>query len=262
MFYEEASPPDPSQIRTATLNSLEHLGNQRFALPPYSEHFQRWMKDIAALLSDFETQLPEAVDEQYKESIEKTLSNLQVALKERTETETSISSKLSDAQQQLAAYEGELSKLDHDYKTRTHEVTRRYEQSFEKLRREIDTLDEERLRILHKKPTLLQKLFRRSDANLEGKANGLRSKKKALGDRKEALKQDLETRRVEYENRRGQVTERLSALRAELEESKGSKLDDALEIRKAACEELRREVSDAVDRLLLQKDARTSEGKT
>jgi DNA repair exonuclease SbcCD ATPase subunit len=248
-------------IRSVTLNSLEHLGNQRFVLPPFSEHFKRWVKDVTTLLSDFEVQLPEAVNQQYKQSIEKTLSNLEGALKERMETESSISSKLSDAQRQLAKYESELSKVDHDYKTRTHEVRRRYEQSFEKLRREIDTLDGQRLRILHTKPTLIEKLFRRSEVNLEEKANALRSKKNALGDSKEALKQDLEKHRVEYENRRNQVTEQLSALRAELEESKGSKLDDALEIRKAACEELRQEVSEAVDRLLKEKYPETAEGK-
>jgi len=260
MFYEETSAIDPSQIRSVTLNSLDHLCNQRFALPPFSEHFQRWMKDVTTLLSDFETELPAAVDEQYKQGLEKALSNLQVAFRERTETETTISTRLSDVQRQLTAYEGELSKLDHDYKSHTHEVRRRYEQSFEKLRHEISVLDGERLRILHRKPTLLQRLFSRSEVSIEETANALRTKKNALTDRKELLKQDMKRQRVEYENRLSVLAEQLSALRAQLEKSNDSKLDDALDVRKAACEELRRAVSETVGRLLEQQDPRKADG--
>ncbi len=249
MLYVEPNQIDASQVCSVTLNALEHLGNQRFALPPFSEHFQRWMKDIATLLFDFETQIPEAANQQYRENIDKTITNLQVALKGRTDTETSISNRLSDAQRQIAKSENALAKLDHDYKTRNHEVRRRYEQSFEKLRVEINTLDEDRLRILHTKPSLLKKLFRRSEANLEEKTNVVRSKKNAFDDHKQLLKDDLEKHRLKYENERKQINEKLHAQRAQLEEPKDSKLDDALEIRKTACEELRREIVEAVDNL-------------
>jgi len=262
VFYEEATPLDPSQIRSTAVNALMHLGSQRFALPPYSEHFQRWMKDVARLLSDFKSKLPEAVDQQYSESVEKTLSNLQVALGERAKSETSTSIKLADRQRRLAAYESELSKLDQHYKTLTHEARRQYEQSFASLRSEIGRLDGERLRILHAKPSLLQKLFRRSEVDLEETANALRSQKKALAERKEALKQDLDKHRAEYENKRKEIIDQLDILRGEFEESRDSKLDDALEIRKTACEDFRREVDEAVDRLLKHEDDRTAEGAT
>ena len=261
MLYLEHDQIDASQVCSVTMNALEHLGNQRFALPPFSEHFQRWMNDIVTLLFDFETQIPEAANQHYRETIDKTIANLQVELNGRTDTETSISNKLSDAQRQIAKYENELAKLDHDYKTRNHEVRRRYEQSFEKLRVEINTLDEERLRILHTKPSLLKKLFRRSEANLEEKTNVLRSKKNALDDHKRLLNHDLETHRLKYENERKQINEKLDAQRAQLEESKDNKLDDALEIRKAACEELRREIVEAVDNLPKHHDPGMTEGK-
>ena len=220
------------------------------------------MKDVARLLSDFKSKLPEAVDQQYSESVEKTLSNLQVALGERAKSETSTSIKLADRQRRLAAYESELSKLDQHYKTLTHEARRQYEQSFASLRSEIGRLDGERLRILHAKPSLLQKLFRRSEVDLEETANALRSQKKALAERKEALKQDLDKHRAEYENKRKEIIDQLDILRGEFEESRDSKLDDALEIRKTACEDFRREVDEAVDRLLKHEDDRTAEGAT
>ena len=254
ILYVEHGQIDASQVRSATLNALEHLGNQRFALPPFSEHFQRWIENIATLLIDFETKLPEAVNQQYRENIDKTITDLKVALKERIDTETAISNRLSDVQRQIAKYENELAKLDQTYKTQNHEVRKRHEQSFEKLRAEINTLDEERLRILRTKPSLLQKLFRRSGDNLEEKTNVLHSKKNAFEDRKQLLKQDLKTHRLKYENERRQINEKLFAERAQLEESECNKLDDALEIRKTACEELRHQIIEAIDNIPKHQD--------
>jgi len=260
MPYHEETPVDLSQLRSATLNSLEHLGNQHFALPPYSEHFQRWLKDITNLLSDFETQLPEDIDQQYKESVEKTMFTLQTALKQRAETENDASDKQGEAQRRLAAYESELLKLDHDYRARINELRKSYEQSFTTIKHDIDTIDRERLRILHAKPNLLQKLFRRSNGNLEEKTNTLRSRKETLDHRKEALKQDLEKNRLDFEDRRKRLAERLDSARAELDESKDVTLDDALDIRKTACEEFRRAVTEVVDRQL-QPKIQTLEGE-
>ena len=262
MLYVEHDHIDASHVCSATLNSLEHLGNQRFVLPPFSEHFGRWMENIAAILFDFETKLPEVVNQQYRENIDRTITNLKVSLKERTDAETTISNRQSDVQRQIAKYENELAKLDQVYKTRNHEVRRHHEQSFAKLRTEINTLDEERLRILHTKPSLLKKLFRRSDDNLEKKTIVLKSKKHAFDDRKQLLKQELETHRLKYENEREQITEKLHAQQAQLEESKDSKLDDALEIRKTACEELRRQISEAVDNLPKHQDPEMTGDKT
>jgi uncharacterized protein YukE len=254
-FYVESSPVDLNQIRSVTVNSLEHLGNQRFALPPYSEHFQRWIKDVTTLLGDFEMKLPEPIEQQLKERIGKTLSEIEIALKELTATETDVSGRLSDTQQQMAACESEESRLESDYKTRTHQTRRRHEQSFERLRREIEALEQERLKRLHARPRFFQKIFHRSETNLEDKADSLRSKKTALADGRQALTRELELLRIEHETRRNELTEQLSILRAKLEESKKSKLDDALDIRKAACEQLRIEVDEAVDVVLKQQSS-------
>jgi hypothetical protein len=257
-FYAEQSPIAPSQVRSTTLNQLEHLGNQRFVLPPFSEHFQRWIKDITGLLSDFESQLPAAVDDQYRKSVEKTLTDLRLALVERTEAETAISTKRSDLQRQLAEQENKLTKLDHDYKMRSSEARREHQLSLEKLRSEIGTLDRERLRILRRRPSLLQKLLHRPNTGLEETTGALRSKKDALGERKQTFEQDAEKRRMDYENKRRLIVEELRSLQSELEKSQETKLDDALDVRKAACKELQRAVSGSTDRLFQQPNPENS----
>jgi chromosome segregation ATPase len=249
IFYHEPEQINPSLISSKSLNAIEHLGNQRFALPPFSEHFQRWVKDLKALLGEFEIQLPDAVDQQYRENVEKLLINVQEALTRHIEAEKNSSSEISDLHRQLAAMESELSKLDHDYKTLSREIKTRHEKSMGKLRAEIDSLDKQRLKILRKRTSFLQRIFGKSESKLEEKTKELQSKRDALGNSRETLKEELDTRKTDYEIRRKRLAEEHQELRVKLGELKENGQDDALEIRKAACEELHRSVSEAVERL-------------
>ena len=249
IFYQEPEQINPSLISSKTLNAIEHLGNQRFALPPFADHFQRWVKDIKALLTEFETQLPDAVDQQYRENVEKLLINVQEALTKHIEAEKNSSTEISDLHQQLTPTEIELSKLDHDYKTLTREIKTRHEKSMGKLRAEIDSLDKQRLKILRKRTNFLQRIFGKSESSLEEKTKALQSKRDALGDSRDTLGEELETRKADYEIRRKRLAEEQQALRVKLLELKGNAQNDALEIRKVACEGLRLTVSKAVERL-------------
>ena len=260
IFYEEAAKIDPAEIRSSTLNSLQHLGNQRFALPPFSEHFQRWMKDVKGVLTDFENQLPQIITQNYSETVAKTLGDIKTAFDQQIESEGKISDETARTQRQLAACESELSRHEHEYKAMTNQVKKRYELSFEKLRGEIDTLDRQRIRILHAKPTLLQKLFRRSDTKLEEKTNALQSKRNDLGGRKDTLEHDLEKVRIGYEQKRKQLIERAGTLRARMSEVKGKTLDDALELRRHACEEIIKAVIETVDKFLKARNPQNIEG--
>jgi len=250
VFYEESVPADPAEIRSDTLNSLKHLGEQRFALPPFSEHFQRWVKDVRAVLTEFELALPTALDQSGKQLVENTLSNLQAALDELTATEHKASGEAAEIQRDLEAHEHELSRLEHAYKATTSQLRRRSEQSFEKMQSEIAALDRQRSRMLHAKPTLLQRLFRKPETKLEAKTNSLRSRKKDLMGRKEWLTQELEKHRIEYERSRAELVQKIGTLKEKVKETKGQALDDAVEIRRKTCDELSRIVQDAVDKLL------------
>jgi vacuolar-type H+-ATPase subunit I/STV1 len=250
IVYQETKHVNPSEVRLNILNSLEHLGEQRFALPPFAAHFERWIKDVKALLEEFETQLPDAIDEQYRKQVQDSLSNIQTALNQRIDEEQNLSSQMTDTQNQVVAYEQELAKLDRDHKTRIREVRRQYERSFDKLSQEIEVLDRQRLRIINAKPTLLQRLFRRSESRLDDKTDTLRSKKDSLEGSRQALKQQLEKQRVEYENQRKLLVEKQEAIRTKLSEQKGSKLDDALDLRKAACQELHGAVNAVMEKFL------------
>ena len=252
IFYKESIAVNPVEICSATLNSLEHLGKQRFALPPFAEHFQRWTKDVRALLSEFEISLPTVLDQQSKERIESTLGSLQAALDSVASIENRTSSEVADAQRELSACENELSRLEHDYKNATSQLRRRSEQSFEKIRSDINTLDKQRSQLLHAKPTFFQRMFRKPDTKLEEKTAALQTRKNNLSGSREQLKQDLEKHRIDYEKRRKDLIQGIATLRERLAETKGRTSDDALELRGKTCHELADIVQGAVDRFLKQ----------
>jgi hypothetical protein len=254
IFYQEPEQINPSQLCVTTLNAITHLGDQRFALPPFSEHFQRWLNDIKSLLADFENRLPEAIDEHYRESVQKLLLDAQEELSKRIGIEKERSELAADLQQRLTETELILSRLKHEYMSQVRDARRKYEKSFDRLRKEIDNLDKQRRAILRERTGILQRIFKRSENRLAESANNLQLKKNTLGDSKEDLKKQLGKLRKEYENKRKQIVAEQDDLRQKLTESRGSGPDDAVELRRSICQKLRDAVAEAVNRLPKESD--------
>lgn len=249
-YYQEREQVNPSELSLKVTNALKHLGEQRFALPPYSEHFQRWLKDVHGILTEFETKLSDAVDEQYRNTTQKALTEVDVDLKNRIELEKTSAEASSSMQQQLTATEIELTRVDNEYNKQSRDFRRRHERAFQELQHEIDELGRQRLRFLRRKSSLLDRIFRRSETKLEEKTSSLQSKKNALENRKVLLRNELEKSRADHEIKRKRLVEEQKELRAKLATERANTHDDAVEMRKRTCEELQRAVSEAVDRLL------------
>lgn len=246
--YLEEAPIDPSQVSSRILNALEHLGTQRFALPPFSEHFQRWTKDVEAVLMEFETKLPEMADEAYRVTVQDRLSSLREALGKQVDAEKNSSEETSKILQELRACELELSKLEHDYRTATSEARKRHEKALGKLRNEIDLLDKRRLKLLRKQPSIVERILHRSSAKLDASTNALQSKRTDLDHEGTLLQTNLDELRANFEVKRGRLRERQEFLKAKLDEFNRTTSNDALEVRKAACQEFGLAVTQTVER--------------
>jgi len=247
--YLEEAPIDPLQVSSRILNALEHLGTQRFALPPFSEHFQRWIKDVEAVLMEFETKLPEMADEGYRVTVQDRLSSLRDLLGKQVDAEKSSSGETSKILQELRAFEIELSKLEHEYRTVTYEARKRHEKALEKLRNEIDAIDKRRLKLLRKQPSIVERILQRSRGKLDASTSALQSKRAHLDHEGILLQNELDELRSNYEVKRGRLRERQELLKAKLDEVQRTASNDALEVRKAACQELGLAVAQAVERL-------------
>jgi len=247
-FYAEQVPPVPSEVVSRILNALGHLGSQRFALPPFSDHFERWIKDVNAALSEFERDLPVAVDQKYRETVAKVMSDIQGAILRLDGTEKSYSEAMAKLQQELTLCEHERENLEREYRARTHVARKGHEDSLKKLKSDLDSLDKQRLRILRKKPSIFERILGRSNIQLEENTNARESRKAKIGGKERTLKSDLENLRREYETKITQLRERQQTLRVELTRDQGAMPNDALDIRKEACAALSRAVTEAVTR--------------
>ena len=250
--YQENIPVNPQEVSARAINALDHLGNQRFGMPPFSEHFRRWMLDIQSVLNDFRSSFPTSVNQSFDTSIEHLLANIRTELNSRISAEDNLSAKITELLRQLTDNERELTELESEQRIKMHEAKRSTEKSMTKLRDEIDELDAQRLKLLRQKPRFLERLFGGTKTKVEDSSRTLHSKRKDLLSSEAGLKRRVSVLRSSYEDKRKPLTQRRDELRQRLTELRSTTMDDALEVRKAACEQMRQTISDALNQFTLQ----------
>ena len=256
-YFEVKEEIDQSHIASSVLNAINHLGNQRFMLPPFAEHFDRWLKDLQSILTEFETQIPQAVDEDLRKEITDNMSNIRGVLAKCTEVESSKSNESTKLHQQVAHCEIELSDLEHAYKNQVHVLRRQYEKSDQKLREEIDQLDRKRMQILRKKTNILRRIFRKQDTPLQGTRGALDSRRSTLRDSEQNLQIDLRKHRDEYNASRQKLLVKLKGFEQKIS-AFGEIGDDALEARQRVCQRILLAINGAMQRNLTSESPNSS----
>ncbi|HXZ90309.1 MAG TPA: hypothetical protein VEG61_04525 [Candidatus Dormibacteraeota bacterium] len=252
--YEENVPVNPQEVSARVMNALDHLGSQRFGMPPFSEHFRRWMIDIESVLDDFRSSLPDAANEHFDATVARLVSNIRNELNGRINAEEGLSAKITELLRQLADNERELAELESEQRIKVHEAKRTTEKSMKKLRGEIDALDAQRLKLLRQKPKFLERFFGSTKMKVENSSRSLHSKQNDLLSRRESLEQRIEVLRSDYEEKRKPLTARQAELREKLAELRSTTMDDALEVRKVACEQIHQTISIALSQLAQQQN--------
>jgi len=247
--YQENIPVNPEEVSARVVNALDHLGNQRFGMPPFSEHFRRWLLDIESVLNDFRSSVPDAANEAFDASIKQLVANIRNELADRINAEEELSAKIASLLGLLAENERELAELESEQRTKVHEAKRATEKSIKKLRGEIDELDAQRLKLLRQKPRFLERFLGGNKTKVESSSRSLHSKRKDLLSSEASLKQRMGALRSSYEEKRKPLTERQRELRESLAEVRSTTMDDALEVRKIACEQIRQAISSALSQL-------------
>jgi DNA polymerase elongation subunit (family B) len=80
---EQSQIPSSEEIVNRTLNALNHLGNQRFILSPFSEQLNLWLKSLKNVLSEFESNPGIVVDDQFAKERSQIISNIELELAKR-----------------------------------------------------------------------------------------------------------------------------------------------------------------------------------
>jgi hypothetical protein len=247
---EEKHVPTPEEAAGRILNNLRILGSQRFALPPFYEHFDRWLANLGDVLSEFESSPAIYVDERYMKERSKTVSNINVQLKKVQRNEASR----EEAAKKFSENKSLLGRIEKEYAAKSKEVEERKNRETSKLSRDVDSLREELNRTAQTKTGIfgfLKKTERPKEAEATQKLN-LAQKYLRLAETNFAAEQ--EQLRDEYEKLKQLVTGQILDLQKEAE---NEEIDFSLEHREAACESL----ANAVNALIQRKKQETAEKK-
>ena len=257
--YSPRETADPSRVTSSVLNAIDHLGNQRFVLPPFADHFERWLKDLQSLLSEFETQAPQMIDDSLRQEIAESMKDIRIILAERTKAENAQSNEANLIQQELTRYETELSQLEHANRIQTQNLRREYEKTSQRVRDEIDQLDRRRIEILRKNANIFRRLFRKQDNAIAGASVALDSKRKTLKDSEEKLRNELQRRQDEYATNRQKLLTEIDSVRQKARKTAETAEDDALEKRREVCQRIHIAIQSASQRNQTNGDSPTSD---
>lgn len=241
-FSEEGSAPTSKEIVDRTLNRLRTLGNQVFALSPFSEHFGRWLMDLRVVLSEFESSPTVNADDYFVKERSRILSNVELELEERRREEASCDKAVKSLSDNRLLLEG----IEEEYAARAREIKERKDGELKRLSSNVDGLGAEANRIAQMKTGIFRAFSKKEKAKKEAEtAQRLKSAQGELALAAQNFAAEQEKLRDEYDRRKRPVMEQIGDEEKEVE---NRDMDGSLETRRVACEALINAVNALIER--------------
>mgnify|MGYP001136893835 CR=1 FL=1 len=246
---EEKHVPTLEEAVERTLSSLRILGNQRFALPPFYEHFNRWLDNLSNVLSEFELNPTVKVDGQFINERSQILSNVRLQLEEVRRIEASQ----EKAVRNLSESRNLLERIEKEHASKVKEVEERKNREINRLSRNVESLRQELDKIAKIKIGIFRAVSKKEKAQKEAEATRkLNSAQEKLESAMRSFTKEQEQLQDEYERRKQQTLKQIQNQQKRIETQES---DRSLEIRQAACESL----ANAMKILLQRKKQETDE---
>lgn len=227
-----------------TLRRLSRLGNQKFALSPFSEYFDNWLLNLKEVMSEFESSQAINIDNEFVKERSRILVNVARELAARRSEEVA----LGEATKSLANNNHLLVEINAEYAKATRELALRRNSEIQLLTKKIHDLEEELDRVAQMKTSILRPFLKKAKAQREAEATRkLNSFKSKLESVAHSFSVEQEKLHDKYEKRKQVVIEKVRSLEKEVE---NLETDGSLEVRRIACEAL----ANAVNALLQEKD--------
>ena len=233
------------QIAELTLKELHTLGNQRFGSSPFSDHFDRWLMNVAMVLNEFKAHPTIGVDDQFAAECAKALDAVKLQLGNIRRKEALVeqeTKKLSD-QRML------LKKVDAEYVAAATMIRAQKNAKVRRLNQSISLLKKEQDRIIRLKTGFFRGISKKERERMETAiVDELNDKQREL--EVTVLDFNAQQKRLREENdrKREPILEQIKQCKKTIG---NMERDDSLEERWFACEAL----VDAVNSFLQRKAA-------
>ncbi len=242
----ETQPITETELSQATLKRLSILGNQRFGSSPYSEHFDRWLTNIEAVLVEFEGYPNMNIDGQFVSERSKTLTAIKLQLELRRRREATIDQELKN----LAITKSHLEQINTDYLSKLRVFKSRKNNQILGLYRAIDELKKEQNRIIRLKTGFLRGISNKTREQKELEVvQQLTGKQSELELRILDFNAEQKAIRSEYEQKREPMLLEIKQLKKNIQ---NIETDGSLEERWFACQALIEAVNTFLQRKALK----------
>jgi hypothetical protein len=242
-LLEEEHVATSEEIVEKTLSRMHSLGNQTFAVFPFSEYFDDWLMSLKEVLADFESSPSVSVDEQFVKERVQILADVEHELGERRRREFSLEKAIKN----LSDNKRLLERTEADYAESVRGIERRKNSEIKRLNGDIAVFRGELDDLAKVKAGLFRAISKKAKAQKEAEViQRLNAAQKELELTVQNSAAEHESLRNEYKKRKSFVIEQIGRLQKEVE---GADIDGSLEARRVACEAL----VNAVNALLKRK---------
>jgi chromosome segregation ATPase len=239
-LQEETPEVSAQEVAQKTIGCLGKLGNQIFALSPFSQYFDDWLVTLRQTISEFESNPTIKTDEQFIKERSQIFLDVEGELAEKRLQE----SNLTDEAKALADTNHKIVEADKEYAEKTRELSNKRNAEVQRLSSKIRELEEDVAQQQEIKISFYKfKEKKRAAEKLAQTTQNLKDTKNELEVALQSFTAEQEKLHDNYEKRKQELNENSDRLHKELEKLE---TDTSTEARQKACSAL----ADSVNALL------------
>jgi hypothetical protein len=231
-LLEETPEFSAKEVVEKTLGGLSKLGNQVFALSPFSQYFDDWLVNLRQTISEFESNPIIEVDEQFVKERSQIFLDVEGALAEKRLQESNVTGEAKE----LADANHLLVETDKDYAEKTRELSFKRNAEVQRLTHKIHELEDDVASQQEIKISFFKPMARKKAAEkLAQTQQNLKSTKNELEVALQSFTAEQEKLHDSYGKKKQEITEKVESLHKELEKLE---TDTSIDARQAACNAL------------------------
>jgi len=213
-LMEETPEVSAQEAAQRTLTSLGKLGNQIFALSPFSQYFDDWLVNLRQVVSEFESNPAVAADEQFTKERTRIFLDAEAALSQKRLDENNLSAEAKE----LADVNHQIVEADKQYAEETRERSNKRNAEVQRLSTKIRELEDQLVSEQEVKFSFYQIGAKRKAAEqLAQTTHNLKTTKNELEVTLQTFTTEQEKLHDNYEKHKQQLNENSDRLHKELE---------------------------------------------
>ncbi len=223
---------EAGEVVDKTIGSLRGLGEQKFAVSPFSQYFDDWLVNLRKILSVFESVPDMSVDEAFVKERSQILGEVEGALARRRLEENAS----EETRRILSEKNHLLVEADADYATEVREIRQKRNAEIEDLTRNVRKLEDQLNEVSKMKTSFFGSFSKKAKAQKQTEiAEKLTLMKKELEMAIQNFAIEQEQIHDTYEKRKQETMEQVQSLEKKIEKTE---IDTSQEFRRQASEAL------------------------